>query len=175
MTFVHPKSLQNGLKRLHNAYSTSSSHASTVLSVLHDHLCKMLIAAPPGISFFAYATSTSIINQCDQTDQTKNWQRASKIVNNFQTIMKITWVLLWSIWRSKNFCTEAFPPSIFNFFCKKLSTTTLLLGNNEAENDREQATTRKIEGLLDSLPTWERGLKIFSDWKDGGHHALPHC
>ncbi len=24
------------------------------LSVLHDHLCKMLIAAPPGIGFFAY-------------------------------------------------------------------------------------------------------------------------
>ncbi len=27
---------------------------STVLSVLHDHLCKMLIAAPPGIGFFSY-------------------------------------------------------------------------------------------------------------------------
>ncbi len=38
-----------------NAYSTSSSHASTVLSVLYDHLCKMLIAAPPGIGFFAYS------------------------------------------------------------------------------------------------------------------------
>ncbi len=33
---------------------TSSSHASAVLSVLHNHLCKMLIAAPPGIGFFAY-------------------------------------------------------------------------------------------------------------------------
>ncbi len=54
MTFVHPKSLQNDLKRLQNAYSTPSSHASTILSVLHDHLCKMLIAAPPGIGFFAY-------------------------------------------------------------------------------------------------------------------------
>ncbi len=54
MTFVHPKSLQNDLKRLQNAYSTSSAHASTVLSVLHDHLCKMLIAATPGIGFFAY-------------------------------------------------------------------------------------------------------------------------
>ncbi len=54
MTFVHPKSLQNDLKRLQNAYSISSSHASTVLSVLHDHLCKMLIAAPPGIGFLAY-------------------------------------------------------------------------------------------------------------------------
>ncbi len=54
MRFVHPKSLQNDLKRLQNSYSTSSSHASTVLSVLHDHLCNMLIAAPPGIGFFAY-------------------------------------------------------------------------------------------------------------------------
>ncbi len=54
MTFVQPKSLQNDLKRLQNAYSASSFHASTVLSDLHDHLCKMLIAAPPGIGFFAY-------------------------------------------------------------------------------------------------------------------------
>ncbi len=54
MTFVHPKSLQNNMKRFQNAYSISSSHASTVLSVLHDHLCKMLIGAPPGIGFFTY-------------------------------------------------------------------------------------------------------------------------
>ncbi len=52
MTFVYPKSLQNDLKRLQNAYSTSSSHASTVLLVLHDYLCKMMIAAPPSIGFF---------------------------------------------------------------------------------------------------------------------------
>ncbi len=54
MTFVYPKSLQNDLKIVQNAYSTSSSHASTVLSVLHDHLCKILIAALPDIGFFAY-------------------------------------------------------------------------------------------------------------------------
>ncbi len=60
MTFVHPKSLQNDLKRLQNAYSKSSFHASNVLSILHDHFCKMLIAAPPGIGFFAYDARTSL-------------------------------------------------------------------------------------------------------------------
>ncbi len=94
MTFVHPKSLQNDLKRLQNAYSSiSSSHASTVLlSVLHDHLCKMLIAAPPSISFslFAanvaslprlpintsYASSTSInISEPARTSTRTNWNR----------------------------------------------------------------------------------------------------
>ncbi len=63
MTFVHPKLLQNDLKRLQNAYSTSF-HACTVLSVLHDHFCKMLIAATPGIGFFrllAYPRNIHII------------------------------------------------------------------------------------------------------------------
>ncbi len=34
------------------------------------------------------------INQYDCADQTKNLQRESKIVNSFQTIMKITRVVL---------------------------------------------------------------------------------
>ncbi len=58
MTFVHPKSLQNDLKRFQNAYSISPSHASAVLSVLYDHFCKMLMAAPPGIGFFAYTSKS---------------------------------------------------------------------------------------------------------------------
>ncbi len=66
MTFVHPKSLQNDLKRLQNAYSTSSSYASTVLSVFHDHLCKMLIA-PPGTGFFAYVKIIIIHSLITQT------------------------------------------------------------------------------------------------------------
>ncbi len=58
MIFVHPKSLQNAYSTNLNQWThwmtfvhPKSSHASTVLSVLHDHLCKILIAAPPGIVF----------------------------------------------------------------------------------------------------------------------------
>ncbi len=77
MTFVHPKSLQSDLQRLHKANSTSSYHASTVLSVLHDHLCKMLMAAPPGIDFFAY-----VFNQIYCLDTPKEEDRQSTSETN---------------------------------------------------------------------------------------------
>ncbi len=61
-------------KRLENAYSTSSSHAFTVLSVIHDHLCKMLIAAPPGIGFFAYSQLiTTLLSRTETTAQRYLW------------------------------------------------------------------------------------------------------
>ncbi len=82
-------------------------------------------------------------------------------MNNFQTIMKTTRVLLWSTWKSEPLHWSLLT-YIFSFSCEKLCITTLLLGNNEVENDCEQTTTRKIEGYIGlyRLSRW-RGLKIF--------------
>ncbi len=123
MTFVHPKSLQNDLKRLQNAYSTSSSHASTVLLVLHDHLSKMLIAAPLG--FFAYLWEDKIFLRGEGRLTTKisiTFFVGIEILNIFHLINFRKKTIFSKITAKNNFFVALDDKNEYNFFCGKWGT-----------------------------------------------------
>ncbi len=103
-----------------------------------------------------------------------NHYEEGKIVNNFQTIMKMNWVPFWNL----KVKTSTWKPSCYAFLVfpgKKLGRNTLLPSNNEVENDCEQATNRKIEWYTGLYTNMREGAEDSFEWKDGGHHAPPYC
>ncbi len=80
------------------------------------------------------------------------------------------WTIFNPLWSSpgatlvnlgQNLCTEVFPSGILSFAFQKLCTTTLLLGNNEVQNDCEQVTTRKIEKYTGLYTNMVEGVEDF--------------
>ncbi len=92
----------------------------------------------------------------DHNEKVKLWTNVKPLWRFFRCYL--------SELEGRNLCTEAFPPSIFNFSPKKYCTTTLLLGNDEIKSDCIQVTTRKIEWYTGLYTNMGRGWKIFLYW-----------